>query len=376
MRIGFLALLLVGCTAHPAKMGGPTSDPNSGSMPDIPPPPPPPPGSQITAANPIISRGRPLLSSSGATSTVEGSAVPLGTVNDGALWINDGFAGGVGAWIALDLGTGPTRILFNWISLGGPDNPERQPIDYHLDVSADAKTWRTVVTITGNDTFEREHALDFTGQRWVRLVIDKANGGTAHLAEIESYDASAGSDDTWIVLGDSISAGALNRWITPDVPTTVNGKDARFFPLFIDEAIGGTNTTLALPHIDGWIARFPDVKNYIVAYGTNDGVCPPFVDAIDNYRANLGAIVDKLQAAGKRVLIPHVPWDAQCGSVPAQITPFNDVIDALRAEKNVIAGPDLTAWFYTHQDQLSGDHTHPNDAGEAAMTQLWAATIH
>jgi hypothetical protein len=336
----------------------------------------PPPGVPITTPNPIISRGRPLTSSSGMSSTIDGSVTPLGTLNDGAFWAGDGFAGGAGAWVAMDLGSGPTRILVTWLSLGNVDTPMNQPVDYHLDVSPDGNAWHTAVSITGNDTDAREHSLDFSGQRFVRLTIDRTDAsGQAHLNELEVYDVSAGSDDTWMVLGDSISAMSLNRWLMPDVGTVAHQANARYFPMLIDQAIGGTNTTTALPRIDAWIARFPDVRNFIVAYGTNDGVCEPGSAAVTTYAANLGMIVDKLQAAGKRVAIPHIPWDAQCKGQPAPLGPFNDAIDTLRAQKQFIAGPDLYDYFAAHQDQLGPDHEHPNDAGQEAVTHQWAATI-
>jgi acyl-CoA thioesterase-1 len=323
------------------------------------------PADRITA-NPIVSRGRPLVSSSGASSVIDGQSTALTTLNDGQFFIGDGWAGGPGAWVGIDLATGPTRILVSWLSLGAVDSRERAPIDYHFDVSPDGATWTTALTITGNDTSAREHAIDFGGQRFVRLVVDR---GDTHLVELEVYDLSRGGDDTWMVLGDSISAMSLNRWLVPDLASSIAKSAPGFSPLVIDEAIGGTNTSTALPNIDGWIARFPEVRNFIVAYGTNDG-CD--AGAVAPFADNLGKIVDKLQAAKKRVFIPQIPWNQQCGSM---LQPLNQAIDGLRAQKGVLAGPDLYGWFAAHSSELGPDHEHPTDQGEASITRLWTQAV-
>jgi acyl-CoA thioesterase I len=320
----------------------------------------------IGQANPLLSRGRPLTSSTGASSTIDGQSVALTTLNDGAFFIGDGWAGGPGDWVAIDLAQGPTRILVSWLSLGDVDSPEGAPIDYHFDVSSDGTAWNTALTISGNDTFAREHAVQFAGQRFVRLVVDS---GATHLVELEAYDISHGSADTWIVLGDSISAMSLNRWLVPDLPSSIHQAAPGFSPLVIDEAIGGTNTMTALPRVDDWLARFPEVRNFIVAYGTNDG-CD--AAAVAPYRSNLGQIVDKLQAANKRVFIPHIPWNQSCA---AMLEPLNQAIDELRAQKGFFAGPDLYAWFAAHSGELGPDHEHPSDTGEASITRLWSEAV-
>jgi acyl-CoA thioesterase-1 len=324
------------------------------------------PPARTMTANPLLSRGRPLSSSTGATSTIDGQAVPLASLNDGAFFIGDGWAGGPGAWVAIDLGQGPTRLLVSWLSLGAVDAPERAPVDYHFEVSADGAAWTPALSITGNDTSAREHAIDFAGQRYLRLVVDR---GDTHLVELEVYDLSHAGNDTWMVLGDSISAMSLNRWLVPDLPGRVHQAAPGFSPLVIDEAIGGTNTTTALASLDGWIARFPEVRNFIVAYGTNDG-CD--AGAVAPFTTNLGRIVDELQAAGKRVFIPRIPWNQACAG---GLVAMNRAIDGLRAEKGFFAGPDLYAWFAAHPDELGPDHEHPTDAGEASITRLWAEAL-
>lgn len=341
------------------------------------------PSDQLTA-NPLLSRGRPVTSSEGASS----SAGPVASLVDGAFLIGDGFAAPVDAahapWVAIDLGAGPSRILVTFLAEGEVAHaPGRTPVDYHLETSPDGATWHTALTVTGNDTNARAHAIDFTGQAHVRLVIDRAGAtGDVHLIELEAYDASRGTDDTWLFLGDSITAMAMNRYVVPDLATRLHAARPDHTPLVIDAAIGGSQTSFALAPdpeangrvpLDTWIARFPDVRNVVVAYGTNDAGCDPTGAGAPAFAANLGRIVDTLRAAGKRIVIPHIPWNHWSGCAGTDLVPYDAAIDALRA-RDVLAGPDLTTYFTAHPDQLF-DGVHPDDAGVAAINQLWADAL-
>jgi hypothetical protein len=373
-RFASLLLLVAAC-------GGGAIDPAADD--DAPPPVDAAPIGQhapITPANPLVSRDRPVSSSEGDTS----QAGPITTIDDGAYWANDGFQAPVSdahqPWIAIDVGAGPSRLLVSFLAEGQVDDVGNAPVDYHIDVSPDGHAWNTVVTVTGNDTDAREHAFDFAGQSQVRLVIDRAAGGLVHLYEIEAFDVSRGSEDTWMFLGDSITAMAMNHWATPDFATRIHQGKAANTPLVIDEAIGGTQTTFATtPDADGhtpldrWIERFPDIRNVVVAYGTNDSGCDLTGEGAAPFIARLRTIVDQLKAAGKRVIVPHIPWNhwSTC-DVPTPLAPYNDAIDALRADDDFVAGPDLFAYFADHQTDLY-DGVHPDDAtGIPAMNQLWS----
>jgi hypothetical protein len=339
---------------------------------------PNPPGSPptITQPNRIVSRGRPITSSEGSSSSVDGQAAPLTTLNDGIFSIGDGFTApvtsGQPAWVAIDVGTGPTRVLLTWLSFGQADAPEQAPVDYHIDVSANGQSWTTVATVTGNDTNARESTFDFAGQSHVRLVLDRADAsGAVHLVEVEAYDVSAGTDDTWVLLGDSIAA-SVSRYASPDFATQVSAQKPSFTPLLISQAIGGTQTTYGLAHIDDWIARFPEMRNWAVQWGTNDAGCAADGADVPSYIARLKTIVDKLKAAGKRVLIPHIPWNEYCPGQVTDLQPYNDAIDQLVEQDGLIAGPDLYAWFAAHPDDLGPDHVHPAEAGVVDINRLWA----
>jgi acyl-CoA thioesterase-1 len=239
------------------------------------------------------------------------------------------------------------------------------------------------VTVADNDSNAREHAFAFAGQARVRLVIDAAAGGHLHLIELEAHDVSNGSEDTWLFLGDSITAMAMNRYVAPDLATRIHEARPAFTPMVIDDAIGGTQTTSATSPdpdagnrvpIDTWIARYPDIRNVVVAYGTNDAGCDTTGEGVPPYIERLGVIVDKLTAAGKRVVIPHIPWNTWRGCQPTALPPYNAAIDRLIAARGLFPGPDLYSYFAAHHGELS-DGVHPDDKGTAAMNRLYADAV-
>ena len=334
----------------------------------------------ITIPNPIVSRGKPVTSSVGGSSTVMGSKQPLSTVNDGVFTTGDGFeapvSAGTAPWVAINVGAGPTRLMLTWLTEDQPNTPVKPPVDYHIDVSADGSTWKTVVSVTGNNTNAREDSFDFGGQSWVRIATTKADSsGSVHFVEIEAYDISKGHEDTWVFLGDSITALAMNRFVSPDFATLVNQSKTAFTPMVVDDAIGGTTTSDCLQNLSTSIARFPDVDNFAVAYGTNDSWCDLSGAGVSDFKGNLTMIVDQLKAAGKRVIVPHIPWNQPSGcSMPTLLAPYNAAIDALRATDPFFPGPDLYTFVSMHQNQLD-DGVHPNDTGVASFNTLWSQAV-
>jgi hypothetical protein len=334
----------------------------------------------IKVPNPIVSRGKPVTSSLGSMTNVDGNPSVLTSINSGDYEVGSGFEGPVSAgtapWVAMNVGAGPTRLMLTWLSLGQVNAPSMAPVDYHIDVSPDGTTWNTVATVTGSDTNSGENAFDFTGQSWVRIVTTKADSsGEVHFVQLEAYDISNGSQDTWVFVGDSITADAMNVFAAPDFATLVHQAKPTFTPMMVDEAIGGTSTGDGLTTIDTYIARFPDVTNFAVAYGTNDSVCDTTGSGAKQYIANLKTIIDKLKAAGKRVLIPQIPWNQwpNCAK-PTDLAPYNSAINTLQATDTFVSGPNLYAYISTHQTDLA-DGVHPNDMGIAAFNQLWSTAV-
>jgi len=340
----------------------------------------------IMPPNPLVSLNKPVVSSTGGDSTtVDGNSQLLTSVNDGMFFVAGGWEapvpeGGAPPWVAINVGAGPTRLLVTWLTEGqvdisSIDSPIKSPVDYHIDTSPDGTTWTTVVTVTGNDTNARESAFPFTGQSWFRIVIDQADSsGSTHFVQIQAYDISNGAEETWIFTGDSITVLSMNLYQTPDFATLVNEAKPTYTPMFIDEGVGGTTTTYALAHIAEWLERFPDIRNWTLDYGTNDAQCDEDGGRAPAYLANLKILVDDLKSAGKRVIIPHIPYNQWQGCTPTDLTPYNDGIDALRTTDPFAAGPDLYTYFAANASELT-DGVHPGPAGVTAMNQLWSQAV-
>lgn len=268
---------------------------------------------------PLISRNQPAFASAG-----NAAAVNDGEYYGGATWdVVPGDA--TPAWVAIQVGAGPSRAMLN------------------------------------------------TGQQWVRFVVTRAHdvGQAISIDEIDVQDASAGNADSWMFVGDSITAAAFHRGLFEgNFPERVHAVSPAFFPLMIGAGVGGTSTVDGVAHIDEWLAIHPHFQNWVISYGTNDSANadPQFAPA---FGERLRFIVATLQAAGRTVFVPRIPYKT---GGEAYLAPYNAEVDAVVGEYGLGAAPDLYAWFLAHPDQLY-DGVHPNDAGSRAMNQLWADAV-
>ena len=143
--------------------------------------------------SPNISRGKTVKTSNGA----DGSNLVNGKFGNSSTWSVSS-----NSWVAVEIGTGPTKIFFLW------NNPNTTwsdviaaemsckkgvqcPQDYTIETSADSEDgsdgqWTAVVTVQDNVVTARGHEVAFEGMRWVRMKISQG-GGT--LDEIEVFDA-------------------------------------------------------------------------------------------------------------------------------------------------------------------------------------------
>jgi lysophospholipase L1-like esterase len=275
-------------------------------------------------------------------------------------------------WVAIDLGRSATRLLVQVYSV----KSATVPASYRLETSGNSTdgrngTWTTALTVTGNTVHAREHAIGFSGQRWLRLVVlgaQAAAQGQVQLNEIGVRDASRGTSDSWAFMGDSITAVTY-----PPGPATFAAKvhqaHQNYYPMMLDLGVRGATAADALAQYTVALARYPDVQNWVVAFGTNDAAAGG--SAAKDYGTKLTQLIRGLQAAGKQVYVPRIPWTT---SHPAAIPAFNAARDAAVAQTGAFDGPDFYAWFQQHPDQLS-DGTHPNAAGKQVMNQMWADAV-
>jgi acyl-CoA thioesterase I len=357
---------------------------------------------RIQAPNPLVSQGKPVVAMG-----------PSGAIQSAAQLV-DGLRNSVSfgvptvsspASAAIDLGTGPSRVLLIWRDVGTVQYTNvlgGAPYDYHLDTSADSTdgtdgTWTTVATVTANPVHVREHAFDFSGQRWVKLVVTAAqpalpppDGGAAdagtvydvRLDEISVFDVS-GADggmpsDTWFFMGDSITqmAFAGNYGAGTRFDDLLHAAMPTYYPAMVPGGITSEFATDALRHInqDHFLDLNPDLTHVAIGYGTNDswGNKDPVKVG---FEATMESVVTAVMAAGRVPILARIPYaceEAGKASAHTTIPKFNEIIDRLQGKYNLPCGPDLYSYFAAHQDQLNTDCVHPNSTGSKAMNQLWA----
>lgn len=287
------------------------------------------------------------------------------------------------AWLAVDVGRGPVRLLLSWSSSGSFNYDETDygsPGAYRIETSADSTdgengSWTPVVDVPSVRTHGAAHAFPFAGRRWVRLVVTAAPAKSPNgvqIDEIAIHDASSGAQDTWFFMGDSITAFAFGRSVPRGLgfADQVHERHRSFEPVVVNGGIGSEKTDEGIGHLDAWLATNPDVHFWGIGYGTNDAAG----DGADATRfgANLRTLVGRLKAAGRVPILASIPYatDGQHPSIPR----FNEVIETVRLETSLPPGPDLYAWFSQHPDELR-DGLHPNEKGIASINRLWAAAV-
>ncbi len=287
------------------------------------------------------------------------------------------------AWVAIEVGSGPKRLLLNWSASGSFDYEETDygsPGAYRVETSGDSTdgtngSWRTVTDVLAVSVHGQANSFDFTGRRWVKLVVTRApvsspNG--VQISEIDIHDVTDAARDSWFFLGDSITALAFDRAPAhqPSFATWVNGRHPGYFPAMIDGGTGGDKSDEGAAHIDDWLARNPDAHFWAIAYGTNDAAGNE--SETNRFRKNVQTIVSRVRDAGRVAILATIPFasDDQHRNIPT----FNRVLAELRAANSLPEGPDLYSWFAAHPDELR-DGVHPNARGILSINRLWGEAV-
>jgi len=396
-------------------------------------------------AMPLISLNAPAYASSGTPANA------VDATGD-TLWdIGATPSAGAPQYIAVDLSAHPTsKIMLQWSNyytwnyqtgvMAYDTRSYNLVSDYTIEgntaagggSAAPTSGWTVLETGTTNNTYHsRQHLLDFTGYNWVRLSVTKDNDSNNPSLNLEVHDASATSaDDSWLILGDSITAFAMGQKETEEIdirdsswnlieagpvlplgrsfPELIAlGNDANspnphfdgatgFFPSSenggvggikaSDVALGSTRAELSTSDvlIDRWLAETQ--ATYIgIAYGTND-VNGADSSTIPSVAANLEIICNKITAAGKKPVLAKLIWSLE-PTIQANGPLLNAAIDALYvAHPEIIHGPDLWTAFVGHTEyfrytydntaqQKIQDTLHPNQDGERVMREEWAKAM-
>ena len=213
------------------------------------------------------------------------------------------------------------------------------------------------------------------GYNWIRMNISKADGkegGTASV-NFDIHNVSDGISDSWLFLGDSITAGGMNNCYGTGFATFMNRLDSRYFPIQENGGIGGITSTDGKNNIDRWLSTYPG-KYVSIAYGTNDAWGNQ--TGAEKYYENTVYMIEAIIKSGKVPVLPKIPYAKETG-INTYLDDYNAMIDKIYSEyPQVVKGPDFDAYLRENPDWLSSDGVHPNSEGYEEMRRVWAETMY
>jgi hypothetical protein len=248
----------------------------------------------------------------------------------------------------------------------------------------------------------------FAGMSWVRFTINAfQGGGYAQITSMDIYDASNGTDDSWVFLGSGPSRGTYSNASAPSFQDVIHTCHPSYMPATINLADLGGGAAYLAQNIDAWLALNPEMHFWVLAYGLDDAnYCgtPGALTDPAGFAGTLQGVITKIVAAGHVPVLPHVqavgpdsslpcpsPMPAACsfgtqGSCPGFeylfVDQFNAQIDQLVQANHLLPAPDLFAWFQQNPAQLCQSTNdcevgwvgvEPIDVGVVAVNRLWAA---
>jgi len=299
---------------------------------------------------PLVSRGRPVFDSRGAVVSAPGS---------GALDLRWSPAGESEAWIAVQTGVGPAQLLVSWSAvLSEPSsepasdgrssaasipNAPSVPASYRIESSASSSRggdgeWRLEQRVTSNAAPSRAHVIEFDGQSWVRLTFEATTGAEpVVLQRFDVHDASNGTDDVWLILGDELAAWSFGGG--PDRSSVVELLHERYpgyYPAVLEEARAGEVPSRTLRRLEALLHTHPAVKHVALAYGA------PSVLTLDE-RESLEALVSALRGRGLAVVVARPPLPPSISRQDGDA--IHRTLAELETRHGLLPGPDLSQPF-------------------------------
>lgn len=339
------------------------------------------------APMPHISRGKPIYGT-GSYSKMNDGGYGYTAVTPGA------WTAANGDWVAINVGSGPSDLLVaisnDESAIGGGSYLNTSFSAYRLQVSNDSTngsdgTWTTVVTQTANTSMTREHKFSFTGYSWVKLICDTITGG--QLDELDIWDASGGTPNTYAFLGDSLTVRGTLRYtywgggVQPSFQENLL-TDTGQYPLQLNVGFSGYSAADWATNISSALALFPDAKYWCIGIGTNDGFSMP--GAIATWRTDMQTVIDAVIADGRIPILARIPWTGATGYGGGAFDTcglaylnengvewlFQQYGPALRR------GPDLYKLFYDNQVAYNVvTDPHWNEDGTKAWAAAWADSL-
>lgn len=245
--------------------------------------------------------------------------------------------------------------------------------------------WVTVASVTGNTYHSRQHLIDLTGYNWLRMQVTASDGSSGNNGigiNMDVQSAAGGASDAWMFYGDSITQDGMSHdsrvaasgASVGTFAQLVNASRLTYFPAFENGGTGGLASADGAANIGTWLPMFSG-RYVSLAFGTNDALSASAGDPTiaTPYHDNMAAMVKAVLAAGKVPVVPTIPW-GRTASLKTNVPVLNNVIAQLRTEfPQIVAGPDLYAFYNSNQSLISSDGVHPSwNAGYAALRQVWA----
>lgn len=322
------------------------------------------PGPATGTSMPLISRDVPAFAANGEPAAANDD-VPSTAWGSGAL----------PSAIVYDLSATPEaerhQVLVAWYAIHAPcyiaeDASGERPVAYTLETNSapgggepPTSGWSVALEIQDNRYCGRHHLLDLGGASWLRMNVTEGTDDSVGF-ELDVYSAPDGAADSWLFMGDSITYMTMTHAFS-DLSNLVTAIRPDHFPATIDAALGGTNTSTAKEIIDDTLLDFPG-RYVVLAYGTND----------HEGEFQMETLVQKVLAAGKTPVVPHMPWSE--GSLEGEA--INLLIDGLYDKyPEILAGPDLWKVFENRTDLIPSGDVHPNDEGREELRKAWAAMM-
>lgn len=299
-----------------------------------------------------------------------------------------------GSWAAVDLGTDASRTqilvamsnetdVSQWDQTTGLQN-------FTLRTSADSTdgtngTW-TNYPVTSYQRMYYARVLPFAGQRWLRLEV---GSGAPHIDELEIWNATPGTSDTYLFLGDSITVRATKRGRQvgagqqPNFQARILAAHGQY-PMMAVAAVVGVAADWVDNNIVEAMATFPMAKHALISIGTNNaGYLNP--TNLSAFETRLRSIVAKARAAGMEPMLARIPWttDASYGGGTFgsdNTAQFNAIIDTVVSDLHLPPGPDLYTLAHTdsavwYQNGDGGDGVHPGEEGCRQWAAAWADAV-
>lgn len=266
-----------------------------------------------------------------------------------------------------------------------------EPRDYTIGVSNAPggsnvpTTWTTLASVTGNFYNGREHVLNLNGANWIRMEVTAVNGSSGNADasfDLDVHDASQGNNDSWLVLGDSITQDDMGHYEPSNFMQQVNAAYPGYFPVQFNGGVGGwdsgsplqTDPRTGQVYMDEFLAAFPG--HFVsVDYGTNDA--NEGGPALASYLSNMRTLINKIIAAGKvPVLRQSIPWGCTANILANGPTVNADLAQLLAEYPQAVAGPDEWSYFKANPSLIGGDCIHPTiGAGNAAYRQVYVQSL-